>query len=201
MPENSSRMLALRDPTMLPLPLDGKAPGRGWSQSVRCYQSRRLSAAPHSARRCVGIRPPRLSECVFVSKRSQSQVLPSMILVGSRASCSGVVGTGAWLVGREVLISPLSVRESDTDGRVLHVSISKDQVKNSPSMDSQKPVSRQHEMGYSAQGVQSEVIGRVTDTLRIRGIAVGSPPVEVRVVPISPPAAPEQTPIKSMVAA
>jgi hypothetical protein len=61
-----------------------------------------------------------------------------------------VVKTGAWLVGREVLISPPSVGDSDTEKRVLHVSISKDQVKNSPSIDSQKPVSRQHEMGYSA---------------------------------------------------
>jgi hypothetical protein len=61
-----------------------------------------------------------------------------------------VVRTGAWLVGREVLISTLSVHDSDTDGTVLHVSISKDQVKNSPSIDSEKPVSRQHEMGYSA---------------------------------------------------
>jgi sporulation protein YlmC with PRC-barrel domain len=61
-----------------------------------------------------------------------------------------VVRTGAWLVGRQVLISPYAVRESDSDGRVLHVSISKDQVKNSPSVDSQKPVSRQHEIGYSA---------------------------------------------------
>lgn len=59
-----------------------------------------------------------------------------------------VVKTGAWLVGREVLISPLSVR--DSDGRVFRVSISKDQVKKSPSIETQKPVSRQHEMEYSA---------------------------------------------------
>jgi hypothetical protein len=61
-----------------------------------------------------------------------------------------VVKAGAWLVGREVLISPLSVGDSDSEKRVLHVSISKEQVKNSPSIDSQKPVSRQYEMGYSA---------------------------------------------------
>ena len=61
-----------------------------------------------------------------------------------------VVKTGAWLVGREVLISPLSVHDSDTDGRVLSVSVSQDKVKNSPSIDTQKPVSRQHEMEYSA---------------------------------------------------
>jgi len=52
-----------------------------------------------------------------------------------------------------------------------------------------------------SQGVQSEVIGRVTDTLRIRGIAVGSPPVEVRVLPTPRAAALEQTAVKSMVAA
>jgi small-conductance mechanosensitive channel len=52
-----------------------------------------------------------------------------------------------------------------------------------------------------SQGVQSEVIGRVADALRIRGIAVGSPPAEVRIVP-AVPAAPQQQPAaKSMVAA
>jgi len=61
-----------------------------------------------------------------------------------------VVKTGAWLVGREVLISPLSVADSDAAARVLHVSISTDQIKNSPSIDSHKPASRQHEMEYSA---------------------------------------------------
>ena len=61
-----------------------------------------------------------------------------------------VVATGAWLVGREVLISPFSVGDPDDKARVLPVSITKDQVRNSPSIDSQKPVSRQHEMSYSA---------------------------------------------------
>jgi uncharacterized protein YrrD len=61
-----------------------------------------------------------------------------------------VVRTAGWLAGREVLISPLSVGSADAEGRVLHVSLSKDQVKNSPSMDTRKPVSRQHEMDYSA---------------------------------------------------
>jgi hypothetical protein len=32
-------------------------------------------------------------------------------------------------------------------------------------------------------GVQSEVIGRVTDALRIRGIAAGKPPIEIQIVP------------------
>jgi hypothetical protein len=61
-----------------------------------------------------------------------------------------VIETGAWLVGREVLISPFSVGDPDDKAKLLPVSITKDQVKHSPSIDSQKPVSRQHEMGYSA---------------------------------------------------
>jgi small-conductance mechanosensitive channel len=53
----------------------------------------------------------------------------------------------------------------------------------------------------SSQGVQSEVIGRVTDALRTRGIAVGSPPEEVRIVPPAPAAALQQAAAKTMVAA
>jgi len=61
-----------------------------------------------------------------------------------------VIETGAWLVGRDVLISPLSIGESDDQRRLLPVSVTKDQVKNSPGIDSHKPVSRQHELAYSA---------------------------------------------------
>jgi len=61
-----------------------------------------------------------------------------------------VVATGAWLVGREVLISPFSVGDPDENARVLPVSLTKDQVRHSPNIDSEKPVSRQHEIGYSA---------------------------------------------------
>jgi hypothetical protein len=61
-----------------------------------------------------------------------------------------VIETGAWLMGRDVLISPFSIGEPDDEGRLLPVSITKDQVRNSPSVDIHKPVSRQHELGYSA---------------------------------------------------
>ncbi|MEO6280293.1 PRC-barrel domain-containing protein [Roseateles sp.] len=62
-----------------------------------------------------------------------------------------VVDTGTWLSSRQVLISPISVRHPDWLARTLPVSISKEQVKNSPGFDSDKPVSRQNEeevMGY-----------------------------------------------------
>jgi sporulation protein YlmC with PRC-barrel domain len=58
-----------------------------------------------------------------------------------------VVDTGSWLPGRQVLISPISVRSSTTD-RVF-VGLTKAEVENSPSIDTDKPVNRQHEVTLS----------------------------------------------------
>jgi hypothetical protein len=60
-----------------------------------------------------------------------------------------VVETGAWLMSRKVLISPFSVIEADWTHKRLPVRINRDQVKNSPDIDTEKPVSRQHEMTYA----------------------------------------------------
>lgn len=59
-----------------------------------------------------------------------------------------VVETGGWLRGRKVLISPMSVRDVDWDGEVMNVNLSQQQVRGSPSIDTDKPVSRQHEIDY-----------------------------------------------------
>ena len=59
-----------------------------------------------------------------------------------------VVDTGTWLSSRKVLISPIAIGHPDWTERVLPVSITKEQVKNSPDIDTQKPVSRQHEIRY-----------------------------------------------------
>ena len=59
-----------------------------------------------------------------------------------------VVDTGAWLGGRDVLISPYSVGEPSWSGEVLPVKVTKQQIKNSPSIDSDKPISRQYERSY-----------------------------------------------------
>lgn len=56
------------------------------------------------------------------------------------------VETGAWLEGRKVLISPLAVGASDPARRLLSASLTREQVRNSPEVDSHKPVSRQHEV-------------------------------------------------------
>jgi len=59
-----------------------------------------------------------------------------------------VVDTGTWLAGRTVLISPISIRQPDWIKRTLPVVITKDQVRNSPDVDTDKPVSRQNESLY-----------------------------------------------------
>ncbi|MDF1762159.1 MAG: PRC-barrel domain-containing protein [Oleibacter sp.] len=59
-----------------------------------------------------------------------------------------VVETGTWLFSRKVLISSVAIKETNWDDKILTLLISKDQVKNSPNIDTDKPVSRQHEMDY-----------------------------------------------------
>jgi hypothetical protein len=43
-----------------------------------------------------------------------------------------VVETGTWLTSREVLISPISIDRPDWEDKLLAVSITREQVKNSP---------------------------------------------------------------------
>jgi hypothetical protein len=59
-----------------------------------------------------------------------------------------VVDTGSWLSGRQVLISPISIREPNWIARTLPAAITKEQVRNSPDIDTHVPVSRQHESLY-----------------------------------------------------
>jgi sporulation protein YlmC with PRC-barrel domain len=59
-----------------------------------------------------------------------------------------IVETGSWLASRKVLISPIAIGKPDWAQSVLAVSITKDQVKNSPDIDTHEPVSRQHEIQY-----------------------------------------------------
>ncbi|HWQ36684.1 MAG TPA: PRC-barrel domain-containing protein [Blastocatellia bacterium] len=56
-----------------------------------------------------------------------------------------VVSTGSWLEGRDVLISPISVRQVDRGSNQVFVNLTMDQVRHSPDIDTHKPVSRQHE--------------------------------------------------------
>jgi hypothetical protein len=59
-----------------------------------------------------------------------------------------VANTGSWLVGRQVLISPIAVGETDWESKQLEVELTKQQVENSPHIDAYKPISRQREAEY-----------------------------------------------------
>lgn len=59
-----------------------------------------------------------------------------------------VVDTGSWLPGRKVLISPFSVTRTDGGERSIQVKLTREQVKDSPDIDTRKPVSRQHELEH-----------------------------------------------------
>jgi hypothetical protein len=61
-----------------------------------------------------------------------------------------VVDTGGWLSRRSLLIPPHSVESIDDHAKELKVSLTKSQVEQSPSIDSDLPVSRQFEDTYYA---------------------------------------------------
>jgi uncharacterized protein YrrD len=56
-----------------------------------------------------------------------------------------VVDIGNWLAEREVLMSPVSIEQPVTEVKMLAVSLTKEQVKNSPDINMDKPISRQAE--------------------------------------------------------
>ena len=57
-----------------------------------------------------------------------------------------VVDTGHWLPGRKVLLTRHALSAVDWEEHSLSVVLSREQVKNSPNIDTAKPVSRQHEV-------------------------------------------------------
>jgi sporulation protein YlmC with PRC-barrel domain len=61
-----------------------------------------------------------------------------------------VVHTGTWLSNRSVLVSPISIDVPNWSLNRLPARLTRVQVRNSPEIDTDKPVSRQHEMQYLA---------------------------------------------------
>lgn len=55
-----------------------------------------------------------------------------------------IVDTGGWLTGRKVLLSPTSFGAIDDDGKLIAVHLTKERIENSPPIEADKPVSRQH---------------------------------------------------------
>ena len=60
-----------------------------------------------------------------------------------------VVETGGYFDGRRVLVSPMAFREVDWATRRFHLALTIDEVRDSPTIDTDQPVSRQHEREYN----------------------------------------------------
>jgi len=60
-----------------------------------------------------------------------------------------VADTGTWLTGRQVLISPHAIKQVHSDpDKVVSVDLTKRQIEESPSIETDRPVSRQFEVQY-----------------------------------------------------
>lgn len=57
-----------------------------------------------------------------------------------------VVETGSWLFGRKILLSPQALLTPDWEQELFPVKLTMEQIKSSPDIDTDKPVSRQMEM-------------------------------------------------------
>jgi uncharacterized protein YrrD len=60
-----------------------------------------------------------------------------------------VADTGDWLTGRQVLISPYALGFVNKEEQNITVDLTKKQIEDSPSLDSDKPVSQQFENAYN----------------------------------------------------
>lgn len=66
-----------------------------------------------------------------------------------------IVETGSWLFGRKILLSPQALLTPDWEKHTFPVNLTMAQIKDSPKIDTDKPISRQHEMdlyGYYPWG-------------------------------------------------
>lgn len=57
-----------------------------------------------------------------------------------------ILESGNWLTGRKLLISPEAIIRMPGRSRSFPVNLTKEQIRNSPDIDTEKPVSRQQEM-------------------------------------------------------
>ena len=76
-----------------------------------------------------------------------------------------IADTGTWLLGRLVLISPDAFGNFHQDGERLLVNLTRQQIGNSPAIESHKPVLRQHEGEYNPYYNSGDPHLRSTQTL------------------------------------
>ncbi|HEU4327114.1 MAG TPA: PRC-barrel domain-containing protein [Roseiflexaceae bacterium] len=93
-----------------------------------------------------------------------------------------VADTGGWLTGRRVLISPAALGTAEWQSMALNTRLTRRQVEHSPDIDSDQPVSRQHEFelasyyGYAPYWSGGGIWGPGMDPLGLWGAgALGAP--------------------------
>lgn len=59
-----------------------------------------------------------------------------------------VVETGNWVRRNEVLVSPIFIKELSWGEQEIYVNLTREQVKNSPALESRTPISRRQEVEY-----------------------------------------------------
>ncbi|MGE5343362.1 MAG: PRC-barrel domain-containing protein [Candidatus Omnitrophota bacterium] len=59
-----------------------------------------------------------------------------------------VAETGNWLIGKQVLISPYAIEAVNEEEKIISIRLTRKQIEDSPSLDSDKPISRQYEEAY-----------------------------------------------------
>lgn len=70
-----------------------------------------------------------------------------------------VVETGTWLLGREVLIAAEMLLKPNWEKSIFPVNLTKEQIRNSPDIDTQKPVSRQEEIKLQDYYMRTSYMG------------------------------------------
>lgn len=83
-----------------------------------------------------------------------------------------ILQTESWLSGRKVLISPMALMKGQSKPGVFMVDLTQDQIRKSPGIDTEKPVSRQHEIelyghyswkGYWESGFYAQGVGEIKE--------------------------------------
>ena len=85
-----------------------------------------------------------------------------------------VVDTGGWLSNRKVLLSPIAFRGMDWAHKRITSALTKDKVEKSPDIDTDKPVSRQHETSTSTTTATART-GRAPTSGARRPIPISGP--------------------------
>lgn len=93
-----------------------------------------------------------------------------------------VVDTGSWLLGRRVLISTEAITAIESIPETITLNLTKEQIENSPSIEEEQPISREHEVmlhnyyGWPGYWTVSPLVGMPLADPGVASTAVGTVP-------------------------